>query len=133
MLGLALAGFSSWLSLDGSVSVRAAWPWLAAAALAGVMLAHLSILLPAWAEARRLSVAAARMPIGTDHVALWRRAHLDLVLIAIAALIFWRTASSRATKYACSPRRAPRAFLSRTPRFWPRCCFGRGQPSSSCA
>ena len=94
VLGLALAGFSSWLSLDGSVSVRAAWPWLAAAALAGVMLAHLSILLPAWAEARRLSVAAARMPIGTDHVALWRRAHLDLVLIAIAALIFWRTASS---------------------------------------
>jgi len=32
--------------------------------------------------------------LGSDHVPLWRRAFVDLVLIAIGALVFWKTASS---------------------------------------
>lgn len=94
VLGLVIAMLASRLALGAAVTVTAAWPWLLAAGIAGLALAQLAILLPAWAEARQLTVAAARMPVGTDHVPLWRRAYLDGVLIVIAALIFWKTAGS---------------------------------------
>jgi putative ABC transport system permease protein len=94
VLGLATAGFASRLALGAAVTAQAAWPWLLAAVIAGVAVAVLAILLPAWAQARHLTVAAARMTVGTDRVSLWRRAYLDLILIAVAALVFWQTAGS---------------------------------------
>src|ERR1700674_1628344 len=94
VLGLAIAGFASRLALGAAVTAQSAWPWLMAAAIAGVALALLAILLPAWAQARHLTVAAARMTVGTDHVSLWRKAYLDLILIAVAGLVFWQTAGS---------------------------------------
>jgi putative ABC transport system permease protein len=94
VLGLIMAGLASPLALGAAVTTQAAWPWLAGAGLAGLTLALVAILLPAWVEARRLTVAAARMTIGTDHVPVWRRAYLDLVLIGVAGLVFWKTASS---------------------------------------
>ncbi len=93
-LGLAAAGLVARLALPDAFTASAAWPWLAAAGLAGLTLALLAILLPAWAESHRLTVAAARRAVGTDHVPLWRRAYLDLILIAIAGLVFWQTAAS---------------------------------------
>jgi putative ABC transport system permease protein len=94
LLGLATAGFATRLALGAAVTAQAAWPWLLAAVIGGMALALLAILLPAWAQARHLTVAAARMTVGTDHVSLWRRAYLDLILIVIAALVFWQTAGS---------------------------------------
>src|SRR6202521_5658776 len=94
VLGLAIAGFASRLALGAAVTAQSAWPWLIAAAIAGVALALLAILLPAWAQARHLTVAAARMTVGTDHVSLWRKAYLDLILIAVAGLVFRQTAGS---------------------------------------
>lgn len=94
VLGLAVAGFAAWLALGASPAAPGAWPWLAGAALMGLVLAALAILLPAWAEARRLTVTAARMAVGADYVPLWRRAFLDLVLIALGVLVFWKTASA---------------------------------------
>jgi putative ABC transport system permease protein len=94
VLGLIIAGIASPLALGAFVTTPAAWPWLAGAGLAGLALALVAILLPAGVEARRLTVAAARMTVGTDHVPLWRRAYLDLALIVIAGVVFWKTASS---------------------------------------
>lgn len=94
VVGLAAAGLAARLALGAALTAPAAWPWLVAAGLAGLALALLAILLPAWTEARRLTVAAARMALGTDHVPLWRRAFVDLVLIAVGALVFWKTANS---------------------------------------
>jgi putative ABC transport system permease protein len=94
VLGLATAGFASRLALGAAVTAQATWPWLLAAVIAGVALALLAILLPAWAQARHLTVAAARMTVGTDHVSLWRRVYLDLILIVVAGLVFWQTAGS---------------------------------------
>src|SRR3984893_2728112 len=58
VLGLATAGFASRLALGAAVTAQAAWPWLLAAVTARVTLALLAILLPAWAQARHLTVAA---------------------------------------------------------------------------
>ena len=93
VLGWAIAGVAARLAL-GVATAPGAWAWFVAAGVAGVGLALLAILLPAWAEARRLTVAAARMAVGADHVALWQRAYVDLILVAVAVLVFWRTASS---------------------------------------
>ena len=68
--------------------------WLAGAALAGLLLAAAAILIPAWSDARRSTVVAARAVVGHGHTPLWQRLWLDLVLLAIAAVVFWRTASS---------------------------------------
>lgn len=94
LLGLLLAGLAARLALGTALTVPGAWPWLLAAGIAGLALALLAVLLPAWAEARRLTVAAARMTLGADRVPLWRRAFVDLVLIAVGALLFWKTAGS---------------------------------------
>jgi putative ABC transport system permease protein len=94
VLGLAVAGFASQLALGAAVTLQAAWPWLLAALIAGMALALLAILLPAWAQARGRTVAAARLTVGTDRVSLWRRVYLDLVLIVVAGLVFWQTAGS---------------------------------------
>jgi putative ABC transport system permease protein len=94
VLGVATAVLALRLALGSAVTAQAAWPWLLAAAVAGVALALLAILLPAWAQARHLTVAAARMALGPDHLPLWRRAYLDLILMVAAGLVFWQTAGS---------------------------------------
>ena len=94
VLGLAIAGLASQLALGAALTAPAAWPWLVTAGLVGLVLALLAILLPAWAEARGLTVAAARMAVGTERAPMWRKAYSDLVLVAVGALVFWRTASS---------------------------------------
>jgi putative ABC transport system permease protein len=93
-LGLVIAGIASQLTLGAGITAPGAWPWLVAASLAGSALALLAVLWPAWAESRRLTVAPAHMVVGTDYVPLWRRAYVDLVFIALGALVFWQTASS---------------------------------------
>jgi putative ABC transport system permease protein len=63
-------------------------------ALGGVALALAAVLFPAWRDARNLTIAAARMPVGTDGRQLWERAYLDVVFLAAAAIVYWRTAAA---------------------------------------
>ncbi len=67
--------------------------WIAAATLAGVLLAPVSMLATAWGDARQ-TVSAARMTVGPEHAPLWQRAGLDFILLALAAVVFWRTWST---------------------------------------
>lgn len=94
VLGLAITALISWPAFGGVVRLPISWPWLLAAALAGLCLALLAILLPAWAETRRSTVAAARMAVGPVRVPLWRRTFVDIIFIIVAILVFWKTASS---------------------------------------
>ena len=48
------------------------------------------MLLPAWIEARRLTVAGAAAPIGQSRRPLWQRLYLDLLLLALSAVLFWQ-------------------------------------------
>jgi putative ABC transport system permease protein len=71
------------ISLTGIVG------WLLVAFCAGLLLALIAVLQPAWYEARRSTVTAARIPWFTSTKPVWRRAWLDVVLLAIAAADLW--------------------------------------------
>jgi putative ABC transport system permease protein len=68
--------------------------WLFVAFCAGLLLALIAVLQPAWHEARRSTVAAARILWFTSTKPLWRRAWLDVVLLAVAAVDLWWMAST---------------------------------------
>ena len=68
--------------------------WAGVALLAGLLLAAIAVVLPAWQSARSLSIIAARQTIGPQAKALWERIYLDLVCLALAALVFAQTAAS---------------------------------------
>jgi putative ABC transport system permease protein len=68
--------------------------WGAIAALAGMILAALTIGVPAVRDARSLTVRGAREVVGRARRPLWARLYLDLWLLAAAAVIFWRLVRS---------------------------------------
>lgn len=68
--------------------------WTAIAALIGFALAILAVQYPAWVQARNFTVSHARVVVGHDVHPLWKRAYLDLTLLAFAAVEFWRVAST---------------------------------------
>lgn len=74
-------------------SEGAIWP-LAISALAALALAIAAILVPAWRTARSLTVASARQTIGSMRRPIWRQIGLDLILLAVAGIVFWETAAT---------------------------------------
>jgi putative ABC transport system permease protein len=98
--GLGGAGVLLGLLL-GALTVRFLWqvsdtasalPWFVLAALLGLLLAGAAFMLPAWREATRSTVTAARSEFGPRREPLWKRAWLDVVLLVIGAGVFWRVA-----------------------------------------
>ncbi|TAT95976.1 ABC transporter permease (plasmid) [Rhizobium ruizarguesonis] len=94
ILGILLAALAANFILGVSLLRSAAVPLLSTVAVAGIALSLAAILIPAWRDARSLSIAAARRPIGNDRAPLWARFYLDLVLLALAAALYWRSAAS---------------------------------------
>ncbi len=90
-LVLALVASVAWWRIDALTS---AVPWIAMAALIGLLLAAAGIVLPAWREARWSTVAASRVALGRGASALWERLFVDLILLAIAGGAYWLVASS---------------------------------------
>ncbi|QBC33879.1 ABC transporter permease [Pandoraea sp. XY-2] len=80
--------------LGGGTFAVSAIGWITAAVLAGVVLTPAAILATAWIDARQTTVATARMTIGPDRARPWQRIGLDFILIALSALVFWRTWST---------------------------------------
>lgn len=68
--------------------------WTGGAALVGLVLAIVAVLYPAWAQAHHSTVMAARTVVGRGRKPLWQRIYLDGILLAAAAIIFWRTANT---------------------------------------
>ncbi|MBN9305993.1 MAG: hypothetical protein BGO82_00820 [Devosia sp. 67-54] len=60
----------------------------------GIVLSIASALIPALMTARGQSVMALRRPEYRARTALWERLYLDILLLALSGLIFWRTAAS---------------------------------------
>jgi putative ABC transport system permease protein len=95
VLGIGLASLAT--GMIAAVSLFASTTtvlWTINAALVGLVLAAVAVLYPAWTQARHTTVMAARIVVGRGRKPLWRRTYLDVVLLAVAALIFWRTAST---------------------------------------
>lgn len=68
--------------------------WLAISILAGVSLAVTAILYPAWVQSRSTTVASARSVVGRIQTPLWQRLYLDVIVLLLAGVAFWRTAST---------------------------------------
>ncbi len=90
-LVLALLASLAWWRVD---ALMPAVPWIALAALVGLLLAAAGIVLPAWREARWSTVAASRVAPGRGASPLWERLFVDLALLAAAAGAYWLVASS---------------------------------------
>jgi putative ABC transport system permease protein len=68
--------------------------WGAVAALAGLILAAVTELVPAARDARTISVRQARAVVGPARRPLWAVLWLDVWLLAAAGVVFWRSAQT---------------------------------------
>jgi putative ABC transport system permease protein len=68
--------------------------WLLSASCAGLFLSLIAVLQPAWRDARRSTVAAAKGFLLAKSKPLWRRVWLDVILLAVAAIELWWMAST---------------------------------------
>ncbi len=94
-LGLLLAYIAAGtITSVGLLASTTAIIWTVNASLVGLILAVIAVLYPAWIQARHSTVMAARAVVGRGRKPLWRRVYLDVILLAIAAIVFWRTAST---------------------------------------
>lgn len=91
-LGSALAiGAGSFGSVGFGAGALSATLWGTGAALAGLLVATLAIALPAWRDARTLTVNSALHEVGRGRGPRWMRLGLDLILLAIGGVLFYLT------------------------------------------
>jgi len=93
-LGLLIGATISHLLLSASLFTARQIVLLAAAALAGILLSLTAVLAPAWWDARHLTVTSGRTSIADEKRPSWPRVFLDLLFLALSAVVFWRTAES---------------------------------------
>ncbi|MDQ1427688.1 MAG: putative transport system permease protein [Acidimicrobiaceae bacterium] len=87
----AVVGRTSFGSATFGASRSSGIAWALASALAGVVIAAWAIVVPAWRDARRVTVAAARQPLGRQDRPRWMRGLLDLWVLGASGVIFWLT------------------------------------------
>ena len=94
VIGTAL-GLGLFALLSPFLTGGASGGWLAYAlpVVAGLALALLAVLLPTYQAVRASTVAAQRQVVGRSGVPLWQRLYLDVILLAVAAAEFWRSAA----------------------------------------
>ncbi|TAV64730.1 ABC transporter permease [Rhizobium leguminosarum] len=90
LLGAVAAHFVLGLALLRSEAVTL----LGTVAGVGVTLSLAAILIPAWRDARGSTVAAARRSIGDLRAPFWARGYVDLMMLALAATFYWRSAAN---------------------------------------
>jgi putative ABC transport system permease protein len=95
-LGVALAiGASSFGTASFGASTLSAVLWAGGAAVAGAVIAGGAIALPAWRDARALTVAGQRAQIGRrDRAPLWARLGLDIIALIASGLVFWQASKN---------------------------------------
>ena len=93
-LGLVIGAVVSHLLLSTPLFAAGRTVWLAAAAFAGILLALAAVLVPAWWDARHLSVTSARSSMGDERRPSWPRGFLDFLFLALSVIVFWQTAAT---------------------------------------
>ncbi|MEY2474369.1 MAG: putative transport system permease protein [Actinomycetota bacterium] len=84
----------------------AAAAWIAASVLTGFVIAGASVALPAWRDARLLTVAATRQAVGRSGASRWLRSGVDIALLAIGGIVFFLT-SRGGYKLVLAPEGVP--------------------------
>lgn len=94
LLGLAGAVFAGKVAFGtyafGATSTQA-YVWIGAAIILGFSLSFSTILVPAWRDARDLTVRASQATVVRPGRPLWARIYLDIILLGGAGLIFWQS------------------------------------------
>ncbi|MDT3444613.1 ABC transporter permease [Pseudofrankia sp. BMG5.37] len=114
VLGLAaaaLVGVAAFGTVRFGTTTGAALAWGAAAAGAGLLVALLTILVPAGRDARVLTVAASRRRLAAPRYPLWARYGLDAVLLFVAGLVFSAT-SRNGYQLVVAPEGVPTLSVS---------------------
>jgi putative ABC transport system permease protein len=114
VLGLGLAGAVGQVAfgtVDFGATAATALAWGLGAALFGFGIAALAVALPAWRDAKNLTVTAARRSVGRAGSPKWMRYGVDFILIAIAAVVFWLT-SRNGYQLVLAPEGTPSISVS---------------------
>ncbi len=89
--GAVLAGHIAFgTSRFGATPIQAV-SWVIAAVVLGFAISFMTILLPAWRDARSLTVRAAQLTITNPRPPLWSLIYLDIILLAGGGIIFWQS------------------------------------------
>jgi putative ABC transport system permease protein len=93
ILGIGLGGIAlRTIAPVSGVEIKPMLVWGFSAALVGIMLSIAATLWPAWVQAHKSSVTAARQAVGRESTPVWQRLYLDGFFLVVAAGMFWRTA-----------------------------------------
>ena len=92
-IGLVLAVMITlgWWRLD---DLRLAVPWLIPVGAVGLGFGIAASLVPAWMDATRTSISAARAEVDRQTSPLWQRLYADIAILAVGAIVFWAVARS---------------------------------------
>jgi putative ABC transport system permease protein len=94
-LGLALALAIGAIAFGGAsfgAGAVAATLWAVGASAIGMAIAVGAIALPAWRDARSLTVVGSRRTVGrVERQPWWMRAKLDFIALAVAGFVYWQT------------------------------------------
>jgi putative ABC transport system permease protein len=112
LLAALAIGSASFGTASFGASTSAALIWAVGAAVAGLAVAAASILMPAWRDARSLTVAGQRRTIGrSDRSPGWARYGLDFIALAGAALVYWQ-ASRNGYQLVLAPEGVPQVSVN---------------------
>lgn len=92
--GTLLAALLSTTVLSVDLQSAAVVQWLAITLGVGVVLALTSILMPTLIDLREHTVVSRRGALALVSKPLWQRTYLDLFLLALAGIVFWRVANT---------------------------------------
>jgi len=114
-LGLAAAlviGSTTFSTTSFGASTLAAVMWAGGAAVIGLVIAAASIALPAWRDARSLTVAGQRATVGRRaRSPWWARYGLDFTAIAGSGLVYWQ-ASKNGYNLVLAPEGVPQISVN---------------------
>ena len=91
--GLILASITAvaWWRL---ADFRLVVPWFVLAGVIGLIFGLAAFLIPAWRDATRTTVSAARAELGKTTSPLWQRLYADFAFLVIGAIVFWTVAKN---------------------------------------
>jgi putative ABC transport system permease protein len=112
-LGTALVvGRSAFGTSSFGAGTLAAVLWAGGAALAGLAIAAAAIAVPAWRDARALTVAGQRRAVGRrERPPWWMRYGVDFAALAVAGLVYWQ-ASRNGYKLVLAPEGVPQVSVN---------------------
>ena len=82
------------LALGIDIRTPGVGPWFAGAAIGGFLIAVSAIAAPALLGLRGSTIAARRAWVAASPASVWRGVYVDIMLLAIAALVYWRSAAT---------------------------------------